>query len=339
MAVDWRAQIRSNQNRTYCIIASFLVLYGLLGALVALFMNPSVSVHRWGDVLAQRRSLEIILIFTVVGIIITIVSVFFGGRLSLSGSSSQQVSSNDSEPKLKQLYNIVEEMKIASGLNYMPKIYVLDVGYLNAFASGYSEKNALVAITKPLLNVLTRDELQAVMAHELSHIRNQDTRVLTLVSVMAGLIVMVVDTLFRGVLYGGNSRSNKSKGGANALILVVVLLRIILPILTAFMVMYVSRRREFLADAGCVSLTRDNESLANALIKIHQYHVTNKEEVAASYKDTPHEGLRSLSYIYSPLAGKIKNRLNINDWFATHPSLEQRLEALGVAYKEKPDHK
>ena len=141
--------------------------------------------------------------------------------------------------------------------------------------------------------------------------------------------------MFRSVLYSSAGRGrSKDKGGAGAIIIIIMLLRFILPIITSFLVMYVSRKRELLADAGGVELTRSHQSLANALIKIHKHHRANIDQVTASYNNTPNEQMRNTAYIYSPSMCGIRNKLDISSLFSTHPPLQERLEALGVTDSE-----
>ena len=329
--MNWRQQIQLNQRKTYALIVSFLCLYVLLGVLVLWMLNPYLSLRGLWSVLQEPSSQYFISIFMGIAIVITLVGVLFGGRLSLSGTDAYQLRGDESEIELKALYNIVEEMKIASGLNYMPKVYVMNVGYLNAFAAGWNEKNALIAVTRPLIRALNRDELQAVVAHEMSHIKHYDIRVMTLLSVMSGLIVMGLDVLFHAVRPGRHQRRSKKQDASGLLVVVIILARMIIPLITALMVLYVSRKRELMADAGCVALTRDNQALAKALVKIHKRHTHHQDAAKEAYAATKNEGMRSLAYIYSPKASNIKNIWNMNDWFSTHPSLEQRLEALGVS--------
>lgn len=310
------------------ILLSFFVLYFLLGAFVAILFQPYTT-QSWWTILLTPQSRWIVMIFLLVSLMIVLTAVFFGGKLSLAGTKAVRVTEDSEDLRAKQLYNIVEEMKIAAGLRYMPAIYIMPVGYMNAFASGWHEKNAVLAVTRPLLEALNREELQAVIAHEISHIRHQDTRVMTLVSVLASVLVMMIDIIFRSVLYS-KPRRGRRNDASGLLVIVIMVIRILLPILTAFMVMYVSRKREFLADAGCVALTRNNLGLASALRKIHQGHTMHEKDVQEAYEQTPNESVRSLAYIYSPRKSGIRNFLNVHEWFSTHPPLKERLEALGV---------
>lgn len=324
--MDWRSQIVVNKNKTALVLLSFLILYFLMAWLLIALVSPHPDIFSI-DQLYDPNNQQIILVFFLCSVTFILCAMFFGGSLSVSGTHATLVTKGTKE--YRQLYNVVEEMKIASSSRFMPKVYVLNVKYCNAFASGWSESNALIAVSKPLLALLDRDELQAVVAHEMSHIKHHDTRVMTLVMVCANLLVSLIDLLCRNILYGNRPSKKKESGGI--LILVILIVRLILPVLTAFLVMYVSRKREFLADAGCVGMTRNAKALASALSKIHSSHTLNMKKSKDAYKNTPNEGFRSLAYIYSPTQCGIFNLYDVNMWFSTHPSLEDRLKALGIS--------
>ncbi|MDC3181147.1 zinc metalloprotease HtpX [Gammaproteobacteria bacterium] len=332
MVSDWRQIALHNRRKTYGAIISFLFVYILLGSVIALAISPQI--FEYADipiVLMQDRSLIIIAILFGFALLAVLVAIFFGARVSLSGTKSTIVTLDTPDPMMRQLYHVVEEMKVSSGMRYMPKIHVLEVNYMNAFAAGWNEKHALVAITKPLLAALSREELQAVMAHELSHIQNCDTQVMTVVSVLSAISVLVIDMMFRSMIYSTGrhrSRQNNTRGGL--VLVVVMLLRILLPILTAFLVMYVSRSREMLADAGSTKMTRNPEALAQALLKIHRFH--QKEDAAEAYAQTQHNSMRSLAYMYDPNALKKIDRWDVNAYFATHPTISERLRSLKMLH-------
>ncbi|MGC6404653.1 MAG: zinc metalloprotease HtpX [Candidatus Comchoanobacterales bacterium] len=314
---DWRGVIAKNKRKSWWVITIFFVIYVGLGLFMDFYLQA-------GWVLSAA--------FTSIALLVLLLTLFQCNSIALSGTHSKLITSDADDAKEKQLFNVVEEMKIAAGIDYMPKIYILDVDYLNAFASGWRPNKCCVAITRPLLNLLTRAELQAVMAHELTHIRNQDTRLLVTVTVMANILVFIVDILFRTALYSGTSRSRNRNN--LPIVLFLMIIRIVLPIVTAILLLFLSRSREYMADSGAVSLTRRNQPLANALIKMHHYHLENKDEMLHAYKRTPHEGMRSMSYIYDPKAAQVYNWLNISSWFSTHPKLEDRLLALGLSKTE-----
>ena len=216
----------------------------------------------------------------------------------------------------------------------MPKIYLIDADYMNAFASGYSEKSALIAITRGLLNKLDRNELQAVIAHELTHIRHHDIKLTLMASVLSNIMIIILDIMFRSIIYGsrGNRRRDRDNNGGNVVVLIVILLRFLLPIVTMLLMLYLSRKREFMADAGAVELMRDNIPLAQALLKISGDYAANKDTYASLY-NTPHEEVRREAYIFDPKQAGISMPQSITSIFSTHPSLSERLKALGFEAK------
>jgi len=203
---------------------------------------------------------------------------------------------------------------------------------MNAFASGYSEKSAIVAITSKLADALTRDELQAVMAHELTHIRNQDIKLNLFTMVLSNMMLIIMDMLFYSVLFSGNNRGGNNKNNnAAAFIIVIMVLRYVLQIFTVFMMFFLSRTREYMADAGAVELMRDNMPMANALIKISSDSQTVESQT--EYKNNRNESLRRASYIFDPLSAGI-SASDMSDLFSTHPSLKKRLDSIGVNIKK-----
>ena len=197
---------------------------------------------------------------------------------------------------------------------------------MNAFASGYSEKSALIAITRGLLEKLDRSELQAVMAHELSHIRHLDIKLTLTASVLANIMLIVIDMLFWGMMFGrgGNRRDS------NRLFIIIYIVRLVLPLVTMLLMMYLSRSREYMADAGAVELMRDNEPLAKALMKIDNDYKTNATNYQQSYQNTPHEGVRQSAYLYDPRQAGLTSS-SLSSLFSTHPPIKDRLKAIGIS--------
>jgi heat shock protein HtpX len=280
-------------------------------------------------------TLQVFPIATIITVGIAIISIMVtfatGNKLMLMGTEYQEVTSSSTDPLQKQLYNVIEEMKIAAGLRFMPRVYIIDADYMNAFASGYSEQSAMVAITRALVQKLNRSELQAVMAHELSHIRHMDIKLTLMASVLANLMLMIVDFFFRSVIYSRDERSDSR----NKLLPIILLLRFLLPVINILLLLYLSRRREFMADAGSVELMRDNQPLASALLKIQNDHVDNKEQLAAAYTQTPHENVRREAYIFDPVQAGIEPITSIADIFSTHPNMKDRLAAIGFTMNSK----
>jgi heat shock protein HtpX len=335
-SADWRGTISSNNRRTFFVISLFFLIYISLGLLVDMYIQsgyyPYVPLSQLLVALItfQLFPLATIVMFAVAGFSL-LITFAFHDRLMLLGTEYYEITPESARNMAeKQLYNVIEEMKIAAGLRFMPKVYLIDADYMNAFASGYSEKSAMVAITRGLLQKLNRDELQAVMAHELSHIRHMDIKLTLMASVLANLILMVLDMFFYNAMFA--NRSNSDNRSRNALALVIVILRYLLPVINILLLLYLSRTREYMADAGSVELMRDNKPLASALLKINNDHSANQDAYSAAYAQTPHEGVRRQAYIFDPTQAGISSFASIADIFSTHPSLKSRLAALGFKY-------
>ncbi len=336
---DWRSSLRQNQFRTRIVILLFFLIYGGIGLLVDLYLcsahYPQVELSTLFKALI---TLQLFPIATCIMLVIAGVSLWvsylFYDRLMLLGTEYREITPDTAQSdREKQLYNVVEEMKISAGLAYMPRVFIINADYMNAFASGYSEKSAMVAITTGLMDKLTRDELQAVMAHEISHIRHLDIKLTLTASLLANLSLMVIDILFYNALFSGRSRDEGK--GRNNLAIIILIVRYTLPIISMLLLLYLSRRRELMADAGCVELTRTNEPLARALIKISDDHTQNRDAYTKAYQQTPHENVRREAYIFDPFQAGIKASISPTDLFSTHPSLATRLAALGFKRRDE----
>lgn len=331
-SANWRKTLRENTTRTYMVIALFFLIYGGLGLLIDMYLAASIYPKATLSQLAE--SLITLQIFPFVTFIMLAlagislwVSYLFYDKLMLLGTEYHEITPKTAQNVAEQqLYNVVEEMRIAAGLRFMPKVYIIDADYMNAFASGYSEKSAMVAITRGLMQKLNRDELQAVMAHELSHIRHLDIKLTLTASLLSNMTIMVLDMFFYQAMFSRRNDDNRSK---NTLATILIILRYTLPVINIIMLLYLSRTRELMADAGCVELMRTNQPLASALIKIQDDHTANKEKYAQAYQQTPHENVRREAYIFDPTQAGIASFMSISDLFSTHPSLETRLKALG----------
>lgn len=334
-AMDWRAQLQRNQSRTRWVIIIFIAFYLAVGLLIDLYLNaghyPLVPL---GTIFQALITLHLIpwatLITSGVAIISLLVTYTLYDKIMLMGTEYHEITPETAQSfEEKQLYNIVEELKIAAGLNFMPRVYIIEADYMNAFASGYSEKSAMVAITRGLMQKLDRSELQAVMAHELSHIRHGDIKLTLTASVLSNILLIAIDLMFYNVVF---SRDSDRKGDQR-LVFVIMALRYLLPIVTVLLTLYLSRTREYMADAGCVELMRDNHPLAKALMKIDQDHQENVEHYAQGYGQTAHEDVRRAAYLYDPVKTGIEPVKSIASLFSTHPDMKDRLAALGVKQK------
>ena len=275
-----------------------------------------------------------LIIATVIWLILTIISFSAGDSILLASSRAQRVT-HDVHP---QLFNVVEEMAIAASLP-MPKVYIIPDPAPNAFATGRKPQTASVAVTAGLLGRLNRDELQGVVAHEMSHILHRDILFVTLAGIMLGSIVLLSQVFLRGMFFssmGGSRRrySGGSGGGQAQLIMLVVAIvaAILAPIMAHFLYFAISRKREYLADAGAARLTRYPEGLASALGKIAR---DTSPQLAAANKVT------APMYIANPFKKKGK-RVKLSDLSSTHPPISERIKILrsmsgGASFKDYSD--
>lgn len=272
-----------------------------------------------------------LMIAAVVWLLLTLVSLSSGDQIFLAASRAKPVA-HDVHP---QLFNVVEEMRIAAALPAMPKIYIINDPAPNAFATGRSPQTASVAVTAGLLARLNRDELQGVIAHEMSHILHRDILFVTLAGVMLGSIVLLSEIFLRGMFYSsmGSRRrySSGSKGGGQAqlvMMLGAVIAAIVAPIMAYLLYFALSRRREYLADAGAARLTRYPEGLASALEKIAN---DPSPQLQSANKTT------APMYIVNPF--KKKSQMKLSDLTSTHPPISERIRILrnmthGASFKD-----
>ncbi|MDO8429583.1 MAG: M48 family metallopeptidase [Candidatus Daviesbacteria bacterium] len=238
-------------------------------------------------------------------------SYYFSDKIVLAISGARQIQKKDKP----DLFRSVENLAIASGLP-MPKVYIMQDTAPNAFATGRDPKHAVVCFTTGILDKLNKAELEGVIAHELSHVKNRDTLLMTIVSVLVGLLALLADWFLRVTWYGGHDRDSDNKGHAIFFVIALVA-AIIAPIIGTLIQLAISRRREYLADASAAYLTRDPEQLAYALQKISG----DKEPLEAANRATAH------LYITNPLKGS-----EAVGWFSslfmTHPPIPERVKAL-----------
>lgn len=294
-------QIRANRIKSIILVLFMGALLFLVGYFVGYFVGSPIA----GLVIAL-----------LIWFVLNLIAYFQGDNILLSVAHARKITSDDHA----RLYNVVEEMKIASGLGKMPDIYIIDDPALNAFATGRDQNHASVAITSGLLDKLNRDELQGVIAHEMSHIKNRDVLLMTIASITVGSIVLISWYVSRALIFGGMSGGNKrrssgSGGGGAAIIMVVAIVFMILaPIFAQLIYFAISRRREYLADASGALYTRYPEGLASALEKIAGSGI----KVQAANKAT------APMYISNPFRSKEE----ATDLSSTHPPISKRIRIL-----------
>ena len=312
-----------NKRATLVVMAVFIIFLGFLGLGFDAFYLGTVNEDVFlpiGTVIALG-----------VGSISAAWSLRSGAKAVLT--STNAVPADPNNPAHQQLLNIVDEMSIASGLP-RPQVYVVPDPDPNAFATGKDPQNSSIAVTQGLLDSLNRDELQGVIAHEMSHVRNYDIRLMTVIAAMMGAILLLSDWARRGMFWGGGRRRSRSSGGsaggAIAIIMLVLwLVGIILaPLISQMMAMAVSRKREYLADASGAELTRNPLGLAHALQKLE-----NASAPTASIK-------RGAAHLC--IVDPVGRTMNAKEGFAaelfgTHPPMNKRITALeAMAYQMKP---
>jgi heat shock protein HtpX len=319
-STDFVAAQRANRRKTWVLILSLIVLGFLVGYVLGWAVDAWGTNSNQFDLLAVS-ALGILggLIFSGVGMGAAAVTLLAGDKVVLSMNGAKEVSA-DQEP---MLHNVVEEMAIAAGLP-KPNVYVMETDALNAFATGLSPQKAAIAVTRGMLKTLNREQLQGVVAHEMGHVLNLDTRYMAAVGIMVGLIALVADVVLRGMQFGSfrSSRSNsdrESKGGGGAAIIVFVIMivfMILAPIAAQMVRMAVSRQREYLADATSVQLTRNPVGLISAL-----------QVLEASETKGPEIGNRATQHLF--IVNPLRNFSGSTPaLFATHPDLADRIKRL-----------
>ncbi len=295
--------IAANKRNSWLIMSLMFFVLVILGVAIGLAFT---SADPFGGLVGAA----------IAGVIAFGVSLFgfFGGDSAiLSMSDAKEIRHADNP----QLFNVVEEMSIAAGLP-MPKVYVIDDPSPNAFATGRDPAHASITVTSGLLAKLKRDELQGVVAHEMSHVRNYDIRFAMLMAILVGTIVLVSDAFLRSMSMGGRLRSKGKGGGAAVIVIVIIaaLFAIVAPLLARLIQLAVSRQREYLADASGAELTRYPEGLANALEKI----AADTEPLDEANRATAH------LYIVNPVM-RLEGRTGESAW-DSHPPIRERIQRL-----------
>ena len=292
------SQIQSNIVKSYAFIAGFVAFVVIAGYVM-------------GQALGYGNSwMWIAVLFSVVS---SFVSYYWGDKMVLAMSGARLAD----RKRDFDFYTVTENLCIAAGIP-KPKLYVIDDTAMNAFATGRDPEHAVVCATTGILDRLERRELEGVIAHELSHVKNYDTRLMAVVAVLVGTIAFLADMFMRSLWWGGGRRNRDNDRGTGQIFLVIgIVLAIVSPIIATLIQLAVSRKREYLADASGAYLTRYPEGLARALEKLSK----DKEVLEAATNATAH------LYITNPFKGKA-----FGAWFAglfdTHPPLEERIKIL-----------
>jgi heat shock protein HtpX len=287
------SQIAANKRKSILLVVLFVAFVSLLGYVY------SRAVHSPG-------------IFFFIGIgalAYALISYYLSSTIALALSGARQIEKKDAP----QLYRIVENLAITAGLP-MPKVYIIEDSSPNAFATGHDPKHAVVAVTTGALNIFEDEELEGVIAHELSHVGNYDIRFMAVVMVLVSVVSLLSDIFFRIQFWGGD---DEEEGGNPVFLIIGIVLSILAPIIATLIQLAVSRRREYLADASGALLTRYPEGLARAL-----------EKIEAANKPVQHASTATAHlYFSNPLSGRSRGAFVAN-LFSTHPPIQDRIAKL-----------
>jgi len=294
-------QVRGNKNRSYLLMGVFIVILGVLGAVLGLV---------WGSTYSG------VAFSVVVSIIYAVFAYYSGDKLILKMTGARQVTKKE----FPYLYNTLEGLALSAGIP-TPQAYVIDDSALNAFATGRDPQHASITVTKGLLDAMNRQELEGVIAHEMSHVKNYDIRFMMLTTVLVGLTTLLSDFILRSMWYGrGGGRRERGGGGQAQIILLLVgfLLAILAPLIGQLIKLAISRQREYLADANAAVLTRYPPGLASALGKIRK---DPDPLVDNANKATAH------LFISTPFRDATGFVANL---FSTHPPIDERIKKLNA---------
>lgn len=248
--------------------------------------------------------------FVVFGVVMNLISIFLGDRIVLVLTGAKEIKKEDNP----EIYRLVENLAITAGLSQTPKVYLIQTPAMNAFATGKSPKNSVVALTTGLIERLNKEELEGVIAHEISHIKNLDIRLMMLATILAGIVAIMADIFLRMTFWGGDR--DREKGNALFFILGIIL-ALLAPIFAQLITLAISRKREFMADSTGALLTRNPKGLANALEKIVNSNIPLNTSPATAHL-----------FIVNPF----RNKKGIINWlgnlFSTHPPIEERIRIL-----------
>ncbi|HON82564.1 MAG TPA: zinc metalloprotease HtpX [Caldisericia bacterium] len=282
--------ISENKRKTFLFLIIFSIILFLIGFVIAYLFE-------WG--------MTGIILIAVILIIYNIITYYNSDKIALMSVGARPAK----EEEFQVLHNVVEEVSIAAGIP-KPKVYVMYENQPNAFATGRNPQNASICVTTGLLQMMNRSELQGVVAHEMSHIKNYDILLMTVIGIVVGLIVLLRDILLRGMWFGAGRRDRDRSNSSAILMIIGLILAIISPILVALIRAAISRQREYLADADGAYVVRNPYGLASALEKIGGYSKPMKVASDA----TAH------LFISSPFIGQ--------KYFSTHPPIEDRIKRL-----------
>jgi heat shock protein HtpX len=284
-------QIKQNRWKSSLLFSGFIIVYLAMGW----------AISYWYGEIAMA-------VAAVIAFSMALAAIFFGDDMAIAVSGGKQIKERKEAP---EVWDAVETMSIAAGIR-MPRLYISPSLEPNAFAAGRSEKQALICLNSGLLTRVDKEELQAIVAHEVAHIRNQDVRLMTYAAVLAGSIALLSEMVLRMMFWGGRDRD---RGGHPAMLIIAIVAIVLAPIAAVLIQMAVSRKREFLADAAAADLTKYPQGLASALERIAGQGVEREAKGPSA----------AMAHMYITPALRPRFGLKL---FATHPPTEERIERL-----------
>ena len=295
--INFYEQISSNKWKSFFLILIVIIFLLLLGTIIGLIMGEGYFF--------------IVMFFTVIFTLIYVLAGYYGAdKIAVASVGGKEASFE----QYRQYHHSVEGLALASGLP-KPRLYVMEDDDINAFASGRDPQHAVICVTTAALEKLDKQELEGVLAHEMSHIANYDIRYMTLAAVLVGMVAMLSHIFLRSLLYGGGRRDSKGGGAFIILVVVGIVLAILAPIFANLVQLAISRKREYVADASAVKFMRSPTGLIRALKKL-------KENPS-----TPHH---KITKAVAPLfiSDPFNHNRQADSWLSTHPTLDNRIAIL-----------
>lgn len=297
--------IAKNKARTNAVLVTYILIFIIIGLLVDIVRINAESLSGGFISLITFQIFPLVTFcMLLIAIVVIFVMITNFKKIMLTGNEYKQINPNKVlSGKEREIYDCMQDLVESSKIHFTPELYIIDASYMNAFASGWNENNSLIALTTALIDNLDKDELKAVIAHELSHIIHGDIRLTLCVGILSNILLLVAN--YSIFLFGGNNRNS----GANAARIILLALQFILPFITIFLQMYLSRSREYMADSGAAYIMRDNKPMIRALQKISgSYQKSEQIDINPT---------RRAAYIFDP-----------KEAFSTHPSIQNRIKSL-----------
>ena len=303
-------EVRKNKRNSTLLLVFYIIIIAFIGGFAGFVLNPGSTGVSGIDLIGSWFFTGMILA-AVISTIYSLIAIKYGSKIVIASTGAREVTKKE----FPFLFNTVEGLTISAGLKKIPKCYVIESKALNAYATGPNPENSAIVVTTGLLEKMKRQELEGVIAHELSHIKNYDIRFMMLITVLVGIVTIFGQIALRVAFFSRGTRNSENSGQLKiALFLIGIVFMIAGPLFGKIVQLMISRKREYLADASGAIMTRYPEGLASALEKIKK---DSNYEIKKVSSATEH------LFISSPLRSR-----NINNIFSTHPPIEERIKKL-----------